>query len=472
MARPAVAARLSTRRREARGDPAQLGGDGASPRPTASRPWRRVHAPARAARAEAPGTGPGDARPRCSRRWPTCCPRRWSSTTASSRSAVADADLLGLSAVVPPLPCVGGLGVPRRAEPTATRPRRPRRARAARRPARRRRRAGRGAGRALRASGPRRTWEAQLTALDVACVEVARPSIERDRPVRRPRRDARRGRRRAPPGDRGPPAAWRRWCGSPARRRSWPVRRRCAGHDTDAVLAELGYRPTRDGPSCRAAGGDRMTERSGRARDWLRNRAAIVGVGHTPYGKRGEHADKGHLRLVVEAITAACEDAGISPKDVDGYSSYYTSVEPSDLYAAFGAEAAQLRGADLGRRRRVDGRRVRQRGDGGRHRHGRVRRRAQGHDDGGRRPLRPGVRPDRPVGARRPAAPMAFSVPYGLQSPGQMFALAARRHMHRFGTTTEHFAEVTINARRMARHEPGGPLPRPDHGGRPPRQPR
>ena len=55
---------------------------------------------------------------------------------------------------------------------------------------------------------------------------------------------------------------------------------------------------------------------------WLRGRTAIVGIGHTPWGKRGEHASKGLVRLVVEAITKACDDAGISPKDIDGYASY------------------------------------------------------------------------------------------------------------------------------------------------------
>ena len=91
---------------------------------------------------------------------------------------------------------------------------------------------------------------------------------------------------------------------------------------------------------------------------WLRDKAAIVGVGHTPYGKRGEHAEKGHLRLVVEAIVAACADAGISPEDVDGYSSYYTSVEPSDLYAAFGAKRLSYSAQAWGGGGGVDGRGV------------------------------------------------------------------------------------------------------------------
>jgi acetyl-CoA acetyltransferase len=186
---------------------------------------------------------------------------------------------------------------------------------------------------------------------------------------------------------------------------------------------------------------------------WLRNRAAIVGVGHTRYGKRGEHADKGHLRLVVEAIVAACADAGISPKDVDGYSSYYTSVEPPDLYAAFGAKrlsyssqtwgggGASMGGAfanaamavATGMAEYVVVHKVMTMEGTGRY--------GQAFGQIGQQ-------------ASTTPGPMAFSVPYGLQSPGQMFALAARRHMHRFGTTTEHFAEVTINARRMAAPNP------------------
>src|SRR3977135_3400088 len=71
---------------------------------------------------------------------------------------------------------------------------------------------------------------------------------------------------------------------------------------------------------------------------WLRGRTAVAGIGHTPWGKRGEHAAKGHLRLVVEAITQACDDAGISPREVDGYSSYATNIDPGERFPEFGAE--------------------------------------------------------------------------------------------------------------------------------------
>jgi acetyl-CoA acetyltransferase len=42
----------------------------------------------------------------------------------------------------------------------------------------------------------------------------------------------------------------------------------------------------------------------------------------------------------------------------------------------------------------------------------------------------------------------------GLQTPGQSFALAARRHMHLYGTSVEHFAEVAINARLNSANNP------------------
>jgi acetyl-CoA acetyltransferase len=187
--------------------------------------------------------------------------------------------------------------------------------------------------------------------------------------------------------------------------------------------------------------------------DWLRNRAAIVGIGHTPWGKRGEHAEKGLVRLAIEAIVAACDDAGISPKDVDGYSSYYTAVEPAELYVAFGASRLRYASQTWG--------------GGGSSMAGAFNNAAMAVATGMAdyvvvhkvMTMQGSARYGQAfgqIGQSSPVleGPMAFSVPYGLQSPGQMFALAARRHMHRFGTTTEQFAEVTINARNMAANNP------------------
>jgi acetyl-CoA acetyltransferase len=53
----------------------------------------------------------------------------------------------------------------------------------------------------------------------------------------------------------------------------------------------------------------------------LRGATAIVGIGQTPYYKRGTSPDP-ELKLCLRAIVAACEDAGIDPKEIDGFISY------------------------------------------------------------------------------------------------------------------------------------------------------
>src|SRR6476661_5118252 len=49
---------------------------------------------------------------------------------------------------------------------------------------------------------------------------------------------------------------------------------------------------------------------------------AIVGVGATPYYRRGESAGKSIVQLAGQAILAACADAGLSVRDIDGFAYY------------------------------------------------------------------------------------------------------------------------------------------------------
>src|SRR5688500_10962335 len=53
----------------------------------------------------------------------------------------------------------------------------------------------------------------------------------------------------------------------------------------------------------------------------LRGAAAVVGIGQTPLYKRGTSPDP-EMKLALRAIVDACNDAGISPRDVDGFVSY------------------------------------------------------------------------------------------------------------------------------------------------------
>jgi hypothetical protein len=74
----------------------------------------------------------------------------------------------------------------------------------------------------------------------------------------------------------------------------------------------------------------------------LRGTVAVVGVGETPYYKRGESPDA-EFKLALQAIVAACADAGISPHDVDGFSSFSNDrSDASRLAAALGIHDLRL----------------------------------------------------------------------------------------------------------------------------------
>lgn len=49
--------------------------------------------------------------------------------------------------------------------------------------------------------------------------------------------------------------------------------------------------------------------------DSLKDKSCIVGIGETEYSK---NSGRSEMRLALEVIKAACEDAGISPKEIDG----------------------------------------------------------------------------------------------------------------------------------------------------------
>ena len=53
----------------------------------------------------------------------------------------------------------------------------------------------------------------------------------------------------------------------------------------------------------------------------MRGEVAIIGVGETTYYKRGRSPDA-EFKLVIEAILKASADAGIDPREIDGFASY------------------------------------------------------------------------------------------------------------------------------------------------------
>ena len=66
----------------------------------------------------------------------------------------------------------------------------------------------------------------------------------------------------------------------------------------------------------------------------LRDRAAIVGIGQTPFSKG---LGRSEYDMAVEAIFAACEDAGISPREIDGLVRYdMETTDEEQLLAVLG----------------------------------------------------------------------------------------------------------------------------------------
>ena len=68
----------------------------------------------------------------------------------------------------------------------------------------------------------------------------------------------------------------------------------------------------------------------------LRGRVAVVGIGETQYYRHGASPDP-EFKLALKAILAACNDAGLDPREIDGFSSYSDDrSEASRLAAALG----------------------------------------------------------------------------------------------------------------------------------------
>jgi len=186
----------------------------------------------------------------------------------------------------------------------------------------------------------------------------------------------------------------------------------------------------------------------------IKDKTAIVGIGLTDYYKRGQSGVKSHLDLCLEAILKACADAGIHPHEIDGFSSYMDEMNASIVAPALGCPEVRFSNLVWGGG-----------GGGSCAAIGAAAAAIEaGYCDtvavyhGIRQP--PGLRFGE-VFARPPGnagtistASRDFVAPYGLMAPGQMFALIVRRHMHQYGTTTDHLAAVAMTQREHARRNP------------------
>lgn len=180
----------------------------------------------------------------------------------------------------------------------------------------------------------------------------------------------------------------------------------------------------------------------------LRGRVAIVGIGETAYYKHGQSPDA-EFKLALKATLAACKDAGLDPREIDGFASYSNDrTDPSRLAAALGTK--QLRSTTM------------QWGGGGGGNCAAVANGAAAVASGladcviAFRALAQGQygRFGQSPTAATISGDMAWQAPYGVLSPGQKFAMKARRFMHDHGVKQEALRAIAMASYEHAQRNP------------------
>ncbi len=177
----------------------------------------------------------------------------------------------------------------------------------------------------------------------------------------------------------------------------------------------------------------------------IKDQTAVVGIGQTKLGKGLPDSE---LSLACQAISAALDDAGIAPSEVDGLASY--TMEPfrevevargvglgditffSKIDFGGGAGCGTVGHAAMavatGQCEVAVAWRARKRSSAGSRPWAQVQQRVQKHEQ--------------------------WSRPWGLLRPVDEIAMLTRRYMHEYGATREHLANVTTAVRSHANRNP------------------
>lgn len=182
----------------------------------------------------------------------------------------------------------------------------------------------------------------------------------------------------------------------------------------------------------------------------LSNRAAIVGIGATEFSKESGRSE---LQLSVEATRAALADAGLTPADVDGLTTFTmdTSSEIalarelglgdlrffSRINYGGGAACATIQQAAMAVATGVADVVVAYRGF---------------NERSGQRFGQ--VQPWAAQQVNTNGIDNAWTYPLGLSTPAATVAMQARRYMHDYGVTSEDFGAVAVADRRHAATNP------------------
>ncbi len=185
----------------------------------------------------------------------------------------------------------------------------------------------------------------------------------------------------------------------------------------------------------------------------IRDQAAIVGIGQTPFSKG---LGRTEIDMAVEAIHAAAADAGISPHQIDGVARYdmettdeekLLSILSPELgyhvctpFGGGGSASLLVHAATavaMGLAKNVLVFRSRARGKQSVY--------GKSSNQGGRFWER--------LALELPELDQ-WHVPYGLVTPFMEMAMIARRHMIEYGTSEQQFGEVAVALRRHAERNP------------------
>ncbi|GAA2064028.1 lipid-transfer protein [Streptomyces albiaxialis] len=199
-----------------------------------------------------------------------------------------------------------------------------------------------------------------------------------------------------------------------------------------------------------------------RHRDELGGRAAVAGIGATEFSK---DSGRSELRLAVEAVRAALDDAGLAPADVDGMVTFTMDTSPeitvaqaagigelsffSRVHYGGGAACATVQQAAMAVASGVAEVVVCYRAF---------------NERSGRR-FGAGVQHREPTAE---GAALGWALPFGLLTPASWVAMAARRYLHVYGLTPEVFGHVAVVDRKYAAANPaayfhGKPLTLAEH---------
>jgi len=178
----------------------------------------------------------------------------------------------------------------------------------------------------------------------------------------------------------------------------------------------------------------------------LRNRAAIAGIGQTEFSKASGRSE---LRLACESVKAALDDAGLSPRDVDGLVTFtMDSNEEAEVARNLGIPKLTLFS------------RIPYGGGGA---CAVVMQAAMAVATGAADVVVCYRAFNERSGMRYGGAAMTATMlppfldmygPYGLLSPASWVALQARRYMHQYGVTNEDFGRIAVVDRRHAATNP------------------